>query len=122
MFCGPVFDKEAKDTRPGWAAVKQLEGRYRKSYTTTLRRYVEHGPKWPMVMLVNTPWWEEKPDDQATRCRYFVPSREFARRFPGIGPDDLIRQLDANTTKRRGGPVADFALGLRDGDGDLFEF
>lgn len=122
MFCGPVFDREAKDSRPGWAAVKELKGRYRKSYTTTLRRYVEHGPQWPMVMVVNTPWWEEKPDDQPTRCRYFVPSSEFAARFANIGPEEVMEKLDANSARHRGGPVADFSLGLRDADGELFEF
>ena len=65
MFCGPVFSKEAKDTYPSWSSVAALKGRYGKSYVTTLRRYVEHGPDHPMVLLVpkqaNAPWPDARP-------------------------------------------------------------
>ena len=61
MFCGPVFSGEAKDTKPEWASIEGLKKRYGKSYSTTLRRYVQFGPDCPMAMLVSTPLWMESP-------------------------------------------------------------
>ena len=55
MFCGPLFTGEARDTKPGWASVEELKKRYGKSYSTTLRRYVQFGPEVPMAMLTSTP-------------------------------------------------------------------
>ncbi len=72
MFCGPVFTTEAKDTKPEWASIEGLKKRYRKSYSTTLRRYVQFGPDCPIAMLVITPLWMERPPDQEGRCRHFV--------------------------------------------------
>lgn len=122
MFCGPVFETEAKDTSPEWESVKALKGRYRKSYTTTLRRYVEHGPDTAMAMLVCTPAWKEVPSDQDGRCRYFVPSPKFASRFPDAAADEIIDAIDTHSSRRRGGLVADFLFGLRDRNGVLHEF
>lgn len=122
MFCGQVFTKEARDTTPGWASVEDLKKRYRKNYPTTLRRYVQFGPDCPMAMLVSTPSWMDKPDDQKTRCRHFVPSPQFTTAFGNVSEDLLRQHVDRQAQRRRGGIVADFTLGLRDERGDLHEF
>jgi hypothetical protein len=122
MFCGPVFGKEAKDTRPQWETITELQKRYRKSLSATLRRYVQFGPDCPMAMLVSTPLWMEKPDDQETRCRHFVPSPLFAARFSHIKADDLLHNVDQWARMRRGGPVADFTMALADDRGERHEF
>jgi len=122
MFCGPVFATEAKDTKPGWASIEELKKRYKKSYSTTLRRYVQFGPDCPMAMLVSTPQWMEKPADQENRCRHFVPSPVFARRFSQVTASQLIRQVDLSIRRRRGGPVGDFSVVLTDDRGEGHEF
>ena len=122
MFCGQLFTEEARDTKPEWASVTELKKRYRKNYPTTLRRYVQFGPDCPMAMLTSTPSWKDKPDDQTTRCRHFVPSPQFITMFANVGPEHLRQCVDRLAQRRRGGIVADFTLGLRDGRGDLHKF
>lgn len=122
MFCGPVFRREAHDLVPGWSRIEDLAKRYGKSKTATLRRFVEHGPDRPMVTLVSTPYWEEKPSDQANRWRHYVPSPRFAQRFSCAEPDVLLRLVDLHSRQRIGGPVADFTCVLHDDDGCQHEF
>ncbi len=122
MFCGPVFTGEARDTAPEWATIVQFKKRYGKSLLTSLRRYVEHGPDHSMAMLVSTPFWKDQPEDQPERWRHFVPSPQFARRFPVVIPEDITRLVDEHSTKRIGGPVANFTCPLMDCNGERYEF
>ena len=107
MFCGPIFNAEAKEVAPDWARVRRLVDRYGKSITATVRRYVEHGPARPMAFMASTPAWKEKPADQPQLWRHFARSPEFARRFSAVTARDLISGLNLNSTARRGGMVAD---------------
>jgi hypothetical protein len=122
MFCGPVFTSEARDANKDWTGVMALKRRYGKSWMTTLRRYVEHGPDHPMAMMVSTPYWKIKPADRVYRWRYFVRSKRFASHFAKVDADQLLAAVDANSLKRRGGPIADFALMLPDDNGTHCEF
>ena len=61
MFCGPVFTEEARDTKPEWSAVEELKKRYRKSFSTTLRRYVEFGPGVPFHAQLGSKRIDEEP-------------------------------------------------------------
>jgi len=122
MFGGKIFAKEALDTSPEWASIQLLKKRYKKSYVTTVRRYVQFSHDIPMVIVISTPWWEEKPDDQKDRCRHFVPSRKFGSLFACISPEIVLEQVDNNTYQRTGGPVGQFGLSLPDINGDLNEF
>ena len=121
MFCGSVFTKESYDTKKEWASIKELKKRYCRTMTTTLRRYVEHGPDHPMAMLVSTPYWKVKPD-QKERCRHFVKSERFEKKFGNITSENILNALDNNCSLRRGGPVADFTCSLDDNNGDAHEF
>lgn len=122
MFCGPLFGREAKDLVPAWPSVEELVRRYGKSKTATLRRFVGHGPDLPMVMLVSTPYWEEKPPDQANRWRHYVPSPQFVQRFSSVEPGALLELIDRHSQQRVGGPVADFSCALHDDEGGQHEF
>ena len=122
MFCGVTFSSDALDTRLDWSGLQLLRRRYGKSWVTTLRRFVEHGRDHALAMMVSTPWWQDKPNDQNTRCRHFVGSRLFVRQFPGIHSEALLALVDENTIKRRGGPVGDFEFVLKDTDGESHEF
>lgn len=122
MFCGPVFTKESRDTKPEWAVIEKLKERYDKSFSTTLRRYIEFGPKVPMVMLTSTASWADQPSDQKTRCRHFVPSPSFVEMFSEVTAEQLREQVDVNSKRRRGGLIADFTLCLKDDNGTKHEF
>ncbi|MCK4828410.1 hypothetical protein KA005_72440, partial [bacterium] len=122
MFCGPAFRKDALDTTKDWAGVIILKELYEKSMTTTLRRFVEHGPDHPMVMLVSTPCWKTKPVDQPEWWRYFVRSKKFVEKFRNVKPEQVLHALDNNCDMRRGGPVADFIFSLNDDNGESHEF
>jgi hypothetical protein len=122
MFCGPIFTKEAKDTNPEWMSVQQLKARYEASWVTTLRRYVEHSHDRPMLMVVSTPYWREKPDDQPDLWRHIVGSKSFRAEFELTSPIDLIETINSNTFQRIGGIVGDFSLCLNDKNGDPHEF
>lgn len=122
MFCGPVFTRSALDTKPEWASVKALKQDYGKSYVTTLRRYVEHGPTHAMAMLVSTAPWDVRPDDQPENWRHFVGSPTFLEQFSNVTAADLVGVVNANVEYRRGGPVADFSFQVSDDNVDWHEF
>jgi hypothetical protein len=122
MFCGRRFTEDAKDTRPEWASVQDLVRRYGKSISTTLRRYVGFGPDFAMAMLVSTPKWMAKPDDQVTRCRHFVVSPSFASRYACVTGGLLLAEIDRHARRRFGGPVADFTCAVHDDRGQRSEF
>jgi hypothetical protein len=122
MFCGKRFTVEALDTIPCWESIKILKNRYKKSWVTTLRRYVGFSHKIPLAMMVSTPNWEDKPDTQIYRWRHFIGSDHFLTQFACIEPESVLEEIDNNTFKRRGGPVGDFNLCLPDVNGDLHEF
>ena len=122
MFCGDLFEKEALDTKPEWGSVQLLSKRYGNSLVTTLRRYINIFRDSPMVALVSTPYWLEKPADQEKRYRVFDGSDKFREQFSNIDPDSLLSKIDENTTKRRGGPIGYFGLLLNDIYGNPHEF
>lgn len=122
LFCGDAFRSEALDTPPGWETIQKLARRYRKNLHLTVRRYVEHGPAVPMILLVSTPHWKEPPGDQATRVRHLVLSPTFEAQLGALDPEDLRKQVDRETVRRRGGVVGEFECHLRDRAGDIHVF
>lgn len=122
MFGGKIFTKEALDTNPEWESIRLFAKRYKKSYVTTARRYVGFSHNIPMALVISTPWWKDKPDDQEDRCRHFVRSKSFGLTFAAISSQLLLDQIDDNTYKRKGGPVGDFSFSLPDLNGELQEF
>lgn len=122
MFCGQVFTDEARDVTPEWASIRSLSKRNRKSLTATLRRFVEHGPKCPMAGLISTASWQKKREGQVERWRYFFMSPEFRKPFKLVDANQLLDVVDANIVRRRGGPVGDYTICLRDDDGQPHEF
>ena len=122
MFCGPVFTEAALDTVPNWSSIKALKDRYKSSFSTTLRRYVQHSHDRPMAMLTSTPSWMRKPEDQPERWRHFVASERFRLYFGRARPEVLLHHVDENARRRRGGPVADFICCLTDDNGVPHEF
>ncbi|MFA4987911.1 MAG: ImmA/IrrE family metallo-endopeptidase [Candidatus Brocadiia bacterium] len=122
MFCGPVFSQEAHDVEPTWERFEELHRRYGKSMTATLRRFVERGPDRVMAMLVSTPAWKEKPEDQPERWRHFTGSPRFEAMFSEVTPQELLAQVDLHSARRRGGPIAEFLFSADDDNGEPHEF
>lgn len=122
MFCGPVFTRDALDTVPEWASIEILRNRYGKSYVTTLRRYVQHSHDRPMALMVSTPYWMDKPDDQRQRWRHFVGSDRFNSEFGNVVPGEIVSIIDANTYSCRGGPAGQYIMCLCDDNGQVHEF
>ena len=122
MFCGDMFKKEALETKAEWDSIHILSKRYDNSLVTTLRRYVNNTHDIPMVAFVSTPNWLEKPDDQKYRHRIFDRSDMFKKQFANVLPGTLLSEIDENTAKRRGGPIGDFGLSLKDVNGNYHEF
>ena len=122
MFCGVSFTRDALDTRPCWDSVAQMKEDYGKNFVPTLRRYVEHSHDIPMAMMVSTAWWKEKPSDQSFRWRHFVRSPRFEDRFGNISADEVLKAIDNNTHRARGGPVGSFSFSLADMNGVSHEF
>jgi hypothetical protein len=122
MFCGPVFTTAAKDTTPAWASIEHLRPVFKKSIETTARRYVQHGPDQPMAMFITVPPWREPAEGQSQRCRHFVKSRAFERRFSMVTPREVLIRLDGEAACRRGGLVADFTMLLDDDANAPHEF
>lgn len=121
-FCGPLFEQESRESAPGWEAAHALYKRYGKSLLATMRRYVRYGPNHPTALVVSTPPWMTKPAEQLTRCRYFIQSPLFEKRFGSVAPATLLDIIHANVSKRRGGPVGTFTCALANDNGELFEF
>lgn len=121
MFCGQVFHSEALDVAPTWQGFMQLQKRYGKSMTATLRRFVEHGPDKALAMLSNTARWQDKPPDQPERWRQFAASPGFQAGFGRVGPERLLDEVDAHARRRSGGPAGEFTFCLEDDAGTLHE-
>jgi hypothetical protein len=122
MFGGQLFTKEALELVPQWESVQLLKKRYKKSWVTTVRRFVEFSHLLPMAMVVSTAKWDIKPPDQEHRGRHFVGSELFKQQFSCVTRDWVTSQIDINTRKRVGGPVGDFGLAIKDLNGALHQF
>lgn len=122
LLCGPIFDRDAKDVRPEWAEFDKLRKRFGKSIPITGRRYLLRGPDHPMALLVSTPAWKQIPEDQTDRCRHFVRSPSFDRRFSQVTVREIMTHLHLNVRRRAGGILADYGFQLDDDNGQSHEF
>jgi hypothetical protein len=122
MFAGKIFTQEALDTPPEWSSIGLLQKRYKKSWVTTLRRYVEFTHDVPMLMMVSTPRWLDIPSGQPSGCRHLVYSPSYLRKFSEIDPESLVTLVNSNISKRRGGLVGDFGFNFSDLKADSHEF
>ena len=122
IFLGDLFSKESLDLSDEWKSVSVLAKRYGNSLTSTLRRYVQFSQDTPKVGFFHTPIWMSKPDDQVTRCRYFVKSKRFEEEFSGVNSNDIIDAVDSYIHRRKGGPVGEDTFQLCDDNGVNHEF
>jgi hypothetical protein len=121
LFCGSRFTEDAGTITPNWKSVTQLAKVYKASLTTTLRRFVSHGPRVPMIAMVCTPVWGEHKSP-GSRARHVVVSDDFRSHFEISKPDFLLAIVEAHLGYRRKGPIAEFETPLAGRDGALQRF
>ena len=119
LFCGEAFTIDSWNSRPCLASIHELQQRYRKSLLATARRYIRKGPDRAMILLVSTAWWDPQLSDQPGRVRHLVISLVFELQFGGLGPEQLRKDVDSYTSRRRGGPVGEFVYRLQDANGEM---
>lgn len=104
IFLCDRFTSEARDCAVEMASVRTLAKRYKNSLSTTLRRFVQNSHEIPLAGLISVPRWKD-PFNTASRCRHFVRSDAFARRFSNVQPADLLSRIDGLASYCRGGPA-----------------
>jgi len=122
MFGGSMFTEEAVDTVPGWESIKLLKKRYKKSLVTTTRRYVGFSHDIPMALVISTPLWMEKPEEQNDRIRHLVLSDRFGREFGSMNREGILNLIDKYATMHRGGMVGKFQFRMKDLNGNFHQF
>lgn len=121
MFGGSMFTEEAVDTVPGWESIKLLKKRYKKSLVTTTRRYVGFSHDIPMALVISTPLWMEKPEEQNDRIRHLVLSDRFGREFGSMNREGILNLIDKYATMHRGGMVGKFQFRMKDLNGNFHQ-
>jgi hypothetical protein len=71
-----------------------------------------------MALVISTPLWKEKPEEQKDRIRHFVRSNRFAREFGDISQQGILNLIDQYTIMRKGGNVGEFPFRMKDLNGN----
>ena len=114
IFLGQKFTLDSLDCNPVFESIRFLGKTYKNSLPTTLRRFIQFSHDMPMLGVISRPWWSYSPEYGESRCRYFIPSHKFESQFSETRPQDIVDFIDANTTKRRGGPIGNGIFLLKD--------
>jgi hypothetical protein len=75
-----------------------------------------------MALVISTPLWKEKPEEQKDRIRHFVRSNRFAREFGDISQQGILNLIDQYTIMRKGGNVGEFPFRMKDLNGNSHQF
>lgn len=118
LFMGARFVQEAGDYTPTLAAIREINGRFGNTITSTLWRYIEQvRPDLPMVGLVtghphrSRRKVEFNPSDP---CRYCIQSPGFALRFGHVSETELFRHVVSYCGAQRGGELGQAEIALID--------
>lgn len=122
IFMGDRFTAHGRDCSRTMGSILKLSSLYQNSQTTTIRRFVQHTHDCPMLAVVSTPSWQEKPEDQKSRCRYFIPSPRFQKKFSSVSEGAILEHIDAYSIPKKGGPVGSGTFQLCDDNGERHEF
>jgi hypothetical protein len=122
IFMGKAFSKEALDMADEWKTIMYFKKKYGNTIASTLRRYVQFSNDTPKIGFIHTPRWMPKPDDQIDRCRHFIKSKKFDKKFSKVSSKIILDNVEAYISQRRGGPVGEGEFVLSDDNGDLHKF
>lgn len=118
LFMAERFVEEAGASAPTLAMVRELNGKFGNTITSTLWRYVEQvRPDLPMVGLVTGHPHQSRRKAEfnpAEPCRYCVQSPSFIRRFGAVTEIDLFRRIASYCGAQRGGRLGEAEILLMD--------
>lgn len=118
LFMGGRFVEEAGDSAPTLGAVRELNGRFGNTITSTLWRYIEQvRSDLPMVGLVTGHPHSSRRKaefDPADPCRYCVQSPSFTLRFGHVSEIELFRHVASYCGAQRGGKLGEAEIVLID--------
>jgi Zn-dependent peptidase ImmA (M78 family) len=118
LFMAGRFIEEAGASAPTLAMVRELNGRFGNTITSTLWRYVEQvRPDLPMVGLVTGHPHQSRRKAEfnpAEPCRYCVQSPSFIHRFGAVTEIDLFRHIASYCGAQRGGRLGEAEILLMD--------
>jgi Zn-dependent peptidase ImmA (M78 family) len=118
LFMAERFVEEASASAPTLAMVRELNGRFGNTITSTLWRYVEQvRPELPMVGLVTGHPHQSRRKAEfnpAEPCRYCVQSPSFIQRFGAVTEIDLFRHIASYCGAQRGGRLGEAEAHLMD--------
>jgi Zn-dependent peptidase ImmA (M78 family) len=119
LFLGERFAREANDSPLTLTNVQALSKRFGNTITSTLWRAVEESHfGLPAVGLVSLPrhWTVPGGSDFHERIRYCVESPAFKERF-STSEAELLSLVDSYCRSKRGGPLGQEEIALRDVNG-----
>lgn len=127
LFMMDRFTIEACDASMTIKSVRHLANKFGNTITSTLWRFVEEAHhKMPLVGIVtpNPRRSSSIPDSHHQARKYCIESPAFKDQFGNIAERELREIIDGYITYRRGGPLgnADIVLRDRNGDRHLFHF
>lgn len=118
IFIGEKFTLDGLDCTPSFNSIRLLGKTYGNSLPTTLRRFILFSHDIPMIGIISKPWWEDALENGKSRCRYFITSHKFESQFSEIQDKAVFELIDVGIEKRRGGPVGNGIITLKDDNQD----
>jgi hypothetical protein len=128
LFLNERFACEARSSAPSLDLVRQLNGTFGNTITSTLWRFVEQAhPELPMIGLVSGhPHFSRRKSsfDPQNPCRYTIQSPAFATRFGHLTEVQLFQRVTRYCGAQRGGTLGTDEVLLQDtaGEQHVFDF
>ena len=126
LFLRERFTEEARSLDPSIGTVRDLNGIFGNTISTTLYRFVESaGVDRPFVgMISGHPHMSRRSRDfdSSDPCRHFIRSPAFGRCFGRISAAELFAHVVAYCGAQRGGPLGQDEVILTDDNGDRHRF
>ena len=118
LFLQDVFTHHLRGCPLSLNTIKTLSETFGNSITSTLWRSVEAYDKAVFGLVSTHP---KRPSLEAP-VRYFIRSRQFEERFPGVSSSQVFSFLQSNCANRSGGPLGTADMILYDANGNRHVF
>jgi hypothetical protein len=117
LFFQDQFREFVIGSEPTFELIQSANQRYRNTMTSTLWRLVE-ALDIPALGLVGPHPRTKGQDGESSECRYFIRSRTFLDQFSNVSEEVAYGILRANSSFKRGGPIANNDVVLVDDRGE----
>jgi hypothetical protein len=106
LFLQDQFREFVSGSEPTFELIRSATKRYGNTMTSTLWRLVEALDTPALGVVGPHPRGNDAADGETQECRYFIRSRTFIERFGSVTEQAACALLNANSSFRRGGPIA----------------